>query len=144
MANKTIRVTGTQGPGFNMTVSAGKHRFSIDQPQAGGGNDEGPTPLEYLAGSLAGCLGAIARIMAHQRKIELRGLDFEVEGELDMDGLLGKPTEQRVGFQGFTVKVKLDAALSDEEKKAFAEEMERRCPVSENLSNATPVHVVAE
>jgi uncharacterized OsmC-like protein len=37
--------------------------------------------------------------------------------------------------------VKVDADLSDEEKKEFLEEVDRRCPISDNLMNTTPVEV---
>lgn len=117
------------------------HKVMIDQPANAGGGDAGPTPLELLFASLAGCIGSIGRIVAMQKRIELRGMNIKVEGELDVDGLLGKPIEGRTGFEGITVTVDVDADLSDEEKEAFIHEVDRRCPVSENLLNATPVTV---
>jgi uncharacterized OsmC-like protein len=37
--------------------------------------------------------------------------------------------------------VDVDADMTDEEKTAFIHEVDARCPVSENLLNATPVNV---
>ena len=48
---------------------------------------------------------------------------------------------RRAGFQSITAKVKIDADLSEEEKKEFLEEVDRRCPVSDNLMKLTPVTV---
>jgi uncharacterized OsmC-like protein len=31
--------------------------------------------------------------------------------------------------------------MTDEEKKSFLEEVDSRCPISDNLANATPVEV---
>ncbi|MDH3981724.1 MAG: OsmC family protein [Kiritimatiellaceae bacterium] len=117
------------------------HKVVIDQPANAAGTDTGPTPLELMFATLAGCIGTLGRIVAMQRRIELRGMDIKVEGELDVNGLLGKPVEGRIGFEGITITVNVDADMSDEEKEAFIHEVDGRCPVSENLLNATPVRV---
>lgn len=141
MAKKTVVVESTLNEKFVIESDIRGHRIIIDQPTNAGGNDTGPTPLELLFASLAGCIGSIGRIVAMQKRIELRGLRIKVEGSLDTDGLLGKPIDGRVGFEGITVSVDVDANLSAEEKEAFIHEVDRRCPVSENLMNATPVNV---
>ncbi len=117
------------------------HKVVIDQPANAGGGDSGPTPLELMFASLAGCIGTIGRIVAMQKRMDLRGMDIKVEGSLDVDGLLGKPIDGRTGFEGITVSVDVDADMTAEEKEAFIHEVDRRCPVSENLLNATPVNV---
>ncbi|NLX24874.1 MAG: OsmC family protein [Lentisphaerae bacterium] len=141
MAKKTVVVESTLNEKFVIESDIRGHRIIIDQPTNAGGNDTGPTPLELLFASLAGCIGSIGRIVAMQKRIELRGMRIKVEGPLDTDGLLGKPIDGRVGFEGITVSVDVDANLSAEEKEAFIHEVDRRCPVSENLMNATPVNV---
>lgn len=140
MANlKKVTVTAHQTEGMRMDVMARNHRIIIDQPTTGGGHDSGPTPLEYFLASLAGCMGAIARIVARQQKLNIRWLDLIVEGELDVDGLLGRPTTNRVGFRDIRVKVQVDGDLSPEQKQAFIREVEKRCPVSDNIQHSTPV-----
>lgn len=141
MAKKTVVVESTLNEKFVIESDIRGHRIIIDQPTHAGGNDTGPTPLELLFASLAGCIGSIGRIVAMQKRIELRGLRIKVEGTLDTDGLLGKPIDGRVGFEGITVSVDVDADMSAEEKEAFIHAVDRRCPVSENLMNATPVNV---
>lgn len=69
------------------------HPFVIDQPKMAGGNDEGPNPLEVFLASLPACICAIGRIIATQRRIPLRGIDVQVEGDIDKDFLMGKTTE---------------------------------------------------
>jgi putative redox protein len=104
-----------------------------------GGTDAGPTPLEYLFCALAGCIASIARIVAHQQRIQLRGMEVVVEGDLDVDSLLGKTRENRSGFVGVRVRAKIDADLSVEQKREFLKEVDERCPVSDNLRQLTPV-----
>ncbi len=141
MAQKTVVVESKLGSKFVIESDIRGHKAVIDQPANAGGTDTGPTPLELLLASLAGCIGTIGRIVAMQQRIELRGMDIKVEGSLDTDGLLGKSIDGRVGFEGFTITVDIDADMTDEEKEAFIHEVDARCPVSENLLHATPCHV---
>lgn len=141
MAKKSVVVEAKLTDKFLIESDIRGHKVVIDQPANAGGGDTGPTPLELVFASLAGCIGTIGRIVAMQQRIELRGLEIKVEGELDTDGLLGKPIDGRVGFEGITITVGVDADMSQEEKEAFLREVDRRCPVSENLLNATPITV---
>ena len=141
MPQKTVVVESKLGEKFAIESDVRGHKLVIDQPANAGGTDTGVTPLELMFAALAGCIGTIGRIVAMQKRIELRGMDIRVEGSLDVDGLLGKPIDGRVGFEGITVSVNVDADLTDEEKESFIHEVDARCPVSENLLNATPVNV---
>jgi uncharacterized OsmC-like protein len=130
--------------GMQLEVKAGRHTLYVDQPVSGGGTDTGPTPLEYLQFALAGCLGTIARIVARQQKINLRGFNVVVEGALDLDVLMGKSTDNRSGFIGLKAVVDIDADLTHAEKIAFLEEVDRRCPISDNLHAGTPIQLFVE
>lgn len=144
MGIKNVSVKTKMGQGMKIEGFAGTHKVFIDQPAASGGTDSGPTPLEYYALSLAGCISSIARIAAKQKGINMRGIEVKVSGDLDVDVLLGKNKSTRAGFQNFTLSVNLDADLSPEQKKEFLSEVERRCPVSENTCNPTPIHLIVE
>ncbi|MBV2133040.1 OsmC family protein [Pseudomonas sp. MAP12] len=137
MTLKTIRVSGSLDHAFAISVEAGNHVIRMDQPKHAAGQDLGPTPLELILAALAGCFGTIGRFLAHQRKFELRGMQFEIEGDYDPDGLLGRRDDVRPGFQALRVKVDIDADLSREEKQAVLAEIERRCPLADNLVNGT-------
>jgi len=136
---RTLKTTGTWQGGFRVDLQAGNHKIIIDQPQSGGGNDEGPNSLDALLFSLGGCLGTMAVIIAKQERINLRGFDMEIEGDYDSDNLMGKTTEGRAGFTEIRVKVNIDADLTDEEKQDFFHKVDSRCPTSDNLMNATPI-----
>ena len=139
MANKTVEIVATLGPGMKIESEVRNHRVVIDQPKPAGGTDAGPTSLEYLFCALAGCIGSMGRIVAHQKKIALRGMQISVSGELDVDVLLGKSKQNRAGFGGITVRARIDADLTDEQKREFLKEVDERCPVSDNLRQVTSV-----
>jgi uncharacterized OsmC-like protein len=136
---KTIAVEAKLDEKFKIEVKAGNHVMIVDQAKAGGGMDAGPSPLEYLFASLAGCIGTVARIIAMQKRIPLKGMDMKVEGAFDLETLLGKGKENRAGFMGIKVMLHIDADLSRQEQEDFIREVESRCPVSDNIANVTPV-----
>jgi uncharacterized OsmC-like protein len=138
---KTVSVEAKLGDKFKVEVKAGSHIIIVDQPKAGGGADEGPNPIEYLFTSLAGCIGTVARIIATQKRIKLNGIGMKIEGVFDTEIILGKSKENRAGLQGINVTLDIDAEMTREEKLAFVEEIESRCPVSDNIENITPVKV---
>jgi len=138
MPLKTVGVTANITDGFTIETKARNHTLYIDQPEAAGGKDKGPTPLEYIFFALAGCIATIGKIMARQRGIDLKGIDVKVEGSLDTDVLLGKSKDGRAGFRDVKVIAKIDADMTKEEKVKFLEEIDERCPISDNIIHATP------
>jgi len=143
MAVKTVSVETKLNEKFKIESNVRGHNKVIDQPIAMGGQDEGPTPLEYLFLALAGCIGSIGRIVAMQKRLDVRGMDIKAEGDINTDGLLGKKSDDPVGFSEIRVTVDVDSDMSAEEKKAFIHEVDERCPVSWNLLNASSVTVSA-
>lgn len=136
---KTISITANMGDSSAIYADIRDHKMVIDQPTAAGGKNEGPTPLEYFLFSLAGCIASIARIAAMQKKIDLRGMELKVDATLNSAGLMGKETEDRVGFQTISVDASIDADMSESEKKAFLDAVCDRCPLHDNIKLETRV-----
>lgn len=136
----TIKVSSKMGAGFRTEVQC-SHPFIIDQPKASGGTDEGPNPLEIYLTSLAGCISALARIIAMQRKINLKGVEVVVEGDIDKGFLMGQTKDGRAGFTAVRTCVKIDADMKEEEKNSYLEEIEHRCPISDNMANKSTVEI---
>ena len=144
MATKTVTVEASQLEGFAIEARSRQHISIIDQPQAGGGKDEGPTPLEYLFVSLAGCIISVGLIIARQRKLAVRSIGVRIEGDLDTDVLMGKSSEARAGFSAIRVFTKVDADMSQAEKEQFLHEIDARCPISDNILNQTSIEFIVE
>ncbi len=137
MALKSIRAQGQMAEGFAIEVQCGNHRLVMDQPKNAAGQDLGPTPLEAILAAVAGCFGTIGRFIAHQQKFELRAMRFELEADYDPNGLLGRDPNVRAGFQELRIDVEIDADLDSEQKQAFLELIEQRCPLADNLTHGT-------
>ncbi len=136
MAISQVKVSSKIEKKFKVDVAC-SNPFVIDQPVAAGGKNEGPNPLEVFLSSLSACICTIGKIVAMQQKIKLRSIEAEVEGDIDKDFLMGMTNEGRAGFTQIRSKVKIDADLSDEEKLAFLHEIERRCPIADNILNTS-------
>ncbi len=139
MAKKEVSIEAVLDGGFAIKSQMGQHTLCVDQPVAVGGTDTGPTPLQYFLLSLAGCMGAIGRIVATQKKLALRGMSIKVNGTIDTDGLMGKKTDARTGFDHIETLIDIDADMTLEEKQEFLEEIEARCPIADNMLNVTAV-----
>ena len=137
--NKTVRIETEMQDSFTVSSNIRGHKIYIDQPSGAGGADKGPTPLEYFLFSLGGCIGTIGRIAALQQKINLRGFRIAIEGDYDPAGLLGKETDNRVGFQSIRVTAEIDADLTDAEKQKFLDDVCHRCPLHDNIQLETSV-----
>ena len=144
MATKTVSITAAQKSGFTIETNARDHTLLIDQPTNSGGADAGPTPLEYLFFSLAGCVVTIGHIIAKQERLPVRNISVRVEGELDTDVLMGKRADLRAGFSSIRVFTTIDADMTLEEKQELLEKIDKRCPISDNIINNTPVQLVVE
>ncbi len=139
MGKKIVKIESKLVEGFKIEVKAGNHIIVVDQPSAAGGSDAGANPLEYFLTALAGCMITLGKMVAAKKRIKINDFKVEISGELDPDGLMGKNPEIRSGFQTITIKAHLDADISDSEKKEFFEEVEKRCPVADNLINNTSI-----
>ncbi|MCX5841797.1 MAG: OsmC family protein [Deltaproteobacteria bacterium] len=78
-------------------------------------------------------------IFSHLWQAVLPPWHMKIEGVFDTEILLGKSKENRPGVTGINVTLNIDSDMTKDEKKAFAEEIESRCPVSDNIENSTPV-----
>jgi len=144
MPIKHITVDAVQQDGFKIETTSRNHIAIVDQPEASGGTNAGPNPLEYLFISLASCIITIGHIIARQRRLPIRKIEVRVEGDLDTDVFMGKSTAVRAGFSGLRVITKIDADMSQEEKEQFLHDVDARCPISDNIKNLTPVDFVVE
>lgn len=136
---KTVKTQSAWKGDMRVEAQANNHTLIIDQPANMGGDDAGPNPLEYLLVALGSCLGTVAAIVARQEGIALEGFSIDVEGDYDLDFLMGKTQEGMGGFLEIRQKVSIDADLTDDEKTEFFEKVHSRCPVSGSLLNETRI-----
>lgn len=144
MPMKTVSVSAMQVEGFKVETKSRSHVAFVDQPVEGGGTDSGPTPLEYLFISLAGCFVTVGLIIAKQNRLPLRKIEVTVDGDLDTDVLMGKSTAVRAGFSAIRVHAKIDADMTKAEKEQLLRDIDARCPISDNILNLSSIEFMVE
>jgi len=123
-------------------LKSGKFEMIIDEPKPMGGTDEGPSPIQVLLMSLAGCLNVTGHEVAKQRGLKLNGMRIKIEGNLNPCTFIGCSYEERAGFQKVIVKVNPDFdGATEEEIDSWLKETEERCPVTDNIENATQINI---
>ncbi len=132
-------VSGVSESATDIRVSVRGFEFVVDEPVDMGGTNNGPNPVEYLLGSLAGCCNVIIHVIAAERGIPINAMRISLAGNLDPAKFMGKETCNRAGFESVTAKVEIDSPASAAEIDELLVAAESRCPVADNIGNATPV-----
>jgi uncharacterized OsmC-like protein len=117
------------------------HTFDVDHPKVLVGADNGPTPVEYLLHALAGCLTAGLANIAAARGVELHEVSSTVEGDIDLNGILGLDSEVRNGFSNIKVSFDVKGDASAEKLAALVEQSRKRSAVFDVITNGVPVAI---
>ena len=115
--------------------------LNADHPEVLVGTDQGPTPVEYLLHALASCLTAGLANIAAARGVTLRSVESSVEGDIDLQGILGLDPEVRNGFQDVRVSFRIEADADDEVVAGLVERAVARSAVFDVLTNGVDVDV---
>lgn len=117
------------------------YEYDVDHPAVLVGADEGPTPVEYLLVGLAGCLTAGIGNIAAARGVKLNSVTANVEGDIDLQGILGLSDEVRNGYESIRISFVVDADAPAEKVREIVEQSRARSAVFDVLTNGVPVTI---
>lgn len=118
-----------------------EQRLDADHPRVLCGADEGPTPVEFLLHALAGCLTAGIANIAAARGIALHEVESTVEGDIDLQGILGLSDEVRNGYQAIRVSFRIRGDAGAERLRQIVEQSRMRSAVFDVLTTGVPVSI---
>jgi putative redox protein len=107
---------------FSHDVDVRTHRVVIDEPRKQGGDDDGPSPQEMLAASLASCTAVTMEMYAKHKGWDVGPIEVECEYT---PAERGCPTK-------FNLVLRLPRGLSDEQVKRL-KVIAAKCPVHRTL-----------
>lgn len=115
--------------------------FDADHPAVLVGRDNGPTPVEYVLHSLSACLTAGVANIAAARGVTLTEVRTTVEGDIDLNGILGLDPSVRNGYQGVTVRIAIKGDAPAETLHKIVEQSRARSAVFDVLTSPVPVTI---
>jgi uncharacterized OsmC-like protein len=121
-----------------------KHVTTVDadHPAVLVGDDNAPSPVEYLLHAIAACLTAGVANVAAARGVELTKVTSTVQGDIDLLGILGlSDGSVRNGYQQIKVSFHIDGDADEETLRRIVEQSRKRSAVYDVLTNGTSVHV---
>jgi len=112
-----------------------------DEPPARGGENRGPSPLEYVLISLCACMNVSTGRMAEKLRFEYEDLETYAEGVLDTRGRRGL-ADVPVHYKAVRLRVRIKTNEPDERLARLEELVGRYCPVDSLIRAAVPDYVV--
>lgn len=129
-AKNTVKLrAAAQSPSHSLSnISIRDLTFSIDEPEARGGTNLGPTPTDTALAALIGCTNVIAHKCAETLLIDIGHLDISAVCDFDRRGVTLQE-EIDVPFTKIKLTVLADGAASQAELTKLAEEVSKYCPL---------------
>ena len=123
-------ITVTCKADLEFRIGVRGHEVACDMPEKEGGRDQGPSPVELLAGSLGACIAMM--VQGYCRQHEYEG-DVGVSMTLE---LADKP--KRIG------RIVVDVEVPDsvpEKKIEVIKRVAQRCPIHETLKSPLAIDI---
>jgi putative redox protein len=110
------------GDSFRHKISVREHELVSDEPKDHGGDDDGPSPQELLAASLASCTAITIEMYAKRKGWDIGDVEVDVNYE---PAQRGSPTK-------FQMTMKLSKELPEEQRERLTQ-IAAKCPVHRTL-----------
>jgi uncharacterized OsmC-like protein len=115
--------------------------FDADHPAVLVGQDNGPTPVEFLLYALASCITAGIGNIASARGVTLTRVESTIVGDIDLQGILGLSDEVRNGYEEIRIRLMVEGDAPAEVLQDVVEQSRARSAVYDVLTNGVPVHL---
>ena len=138
---RTLSGITTWNGGAHSTTRVRNFAVPADEPNAVGGTDRGPSPMELVLTALSACITISIVYSAAEDGIEVRSIEIDAEGDLDLRGLFEIAGDVRPGFLDVRLTVRVDADAPREKIRELVNRGCRRSPVVDSLEGGVPVRV---
>ena len=115
--------------GYLHEVEVAGHALVVDEPEAAGGTNQGPSPTRLLAATLAACTAVTVEMYAARKEWALG--EVEVDVDMTLDGAVPS---------SFAVTLRIEGDLPDDQLERLRV-IAGKCPVHRALASETPVSI---
>lgn len=137
-------IQGFYGAGSEDSSRAEPFYLEGDEPPVLLGTNAGPNAVETVLHALSSCLAVGFVYNASAQGIRVEALDFELEGEVDLNAFLGLSDEVRPGYKAIELTYRVESDAPKEKVVELCEYVQRTSPVLDLLRNPVPVSVKLE
>lgn len=134
-------IQGFFGAGAEDSSRDVPYTFTNGEPPVLLGNNEGANPVEFLLHALAGCVTTTTVLHAAARGITIRSLSTELEGDIDLQGLLGLDANVPAGYREIRIKMHIDADCTEAELDDLLCFAHAHSPVCNTVCRPVPVKI---
>ena len=114
--------------------------MDVDEPPVLLGEDSGANPVEFVLAGLSGCMTTTLAYHAANRGFKIEKISSELEGDIDLQGLLDLDPNVRSGYREIRVKFKVKSDADEDTIR----EMLSKSPVYDTLANPVKIKIEIE
>ena len=139
MASVTYQLSGTGETTARTFLRTRGFDLIVDEPHSRGGDDLGPSPMEYLLAAIAGCANASGHRAARKVGIVIKELKITIRARMDTEGGNGPRSSVEPGLREIEILLDVDTDAGSGLLSLWAEEVRSRCPLADNLRKTVPL-----
>lgn len=129
------------GAGQEDTSRTSAWEFINGEPPVLLGNNEGANPVEFLLHALAGCVTTTTVVHAAARGITIHKLSTELEGTIDLQGMLALDEDVSAGYRNINIRMDIEADCSEAELDDLLAFVRGHSPVCTTVCRPVPVTI---
>jgi uncharacterized OsmC-like protein len=138
--SRTI-IQGFYGAGQEDTSRTKPFILEGDEPPVLLGANAGPNAVEAVLHALASCLAVGFVYNAAAQGIKIESLEFDLEGDLDLQAFLGLSEEVRPGYEGIRLTYRVKSDAPREKIVDLCNYVQKTSPVLDIIRNPVPVKI---
>lgn len=137
-------IQGFYGAGGEDTSRSRPFVIEGDEPPVLLGDNAGPNAVEAVLHGLASCLSVGFIYNAAAQGIKVEALEFDLEGELDLQAFLGLTDQVRPGYKNIRLTYRVKSDAPREKIIELCNYVQKTSPVLDIIRNPVPVTVALE
>ena len=141
IANEWIKGTKTETAaqridgGPQILIRTEPFKMHSDQPGVLMGTDTAPSAAVSLMHALASCLSTSIVYTASLRGIEIKKMSIILEGDVDIQGILGISEQIKPGLKNLDMDIRIDSAAPKEEIEDVVQYAQKHSMILDTLIN---------
>lgn len=132
---RSVRASGSWLRSMRTRVAIREFDFVTDEPVAKGGENQAPTPMEFVAGAVNGCITVTIEAISAELGIRLDQLETLTRAHIDVRGFNGT-ADVSPHFKDYSLVVQIVTPAAEHELDELCRLVEKRCPAVNLLRDA--------